>query len=222
MDNKILVGLIEDHLLFRQGIKLILKGWDNIEVVFESSDGHSVIEKLKTSQQVPDVMLVDLFLPPFEKKEFSGKEVTEALQQHFPQMRVIILSGHQDENLITHLIESGAHGYLVKDCNPQEVYEAIEAVYTKGSYINKLTLEALQRRSRVKQQKPALPVALTKREQEILDLICKELTSEEMAEKLYISVKTVNGHRINLLEKTGTKNTAGLVVFALKNGLVEL
>lgn len=221
MNNIIRVGLIEDHLLFRQGIKLILKGWDNIDVVFESSDGYSVIEKLQAASQVPDVMLVDLFLPPLDKKEFSGKEVTQALQQHFPQMRVIILSGHQDENLITFLIESGAHGYLVKDCDPQEVYEAIESVYTKGSYINKLTLEALQRRSRVK-QKPALPVALTKREQEILDLICKELTSEEMAEKLYISVKTVNGHRINLLEKTGTKNTAGLVVFALKNGLVEL
>lgn len=221
MNNIIRVGLIEDHLLFRQGIKLILKGWDNIDVVFESSDGYSVIEKLQAASQVPDVMLVDLFLPPLDKKEFSGKEVTQALQQHFPQMRVIILSGHQDENLITFLIESGAHGYLVKDCDPQEVYEAIESVYTKGSYINKLTLEALQRRSRVK-QKPASPVALTKREQEILDLICKELTSEEMAEKLYISVKTVNGHRINLLEKTGTKNTAGLVVFALKNGLVEL
>jgi DNA-binding NarL/FixJ family response regulator len=221
MNNIIRVGLIEDHLLFRQGIKLILKGWDNIDVVFESSDGYSVIEKLQAASQVPDVMLVDLFLPPLDKKEFSGKEVTQALQQHFPQMRVIILSGHQDENLITFLIESGAHGYLVKDCDPQEVYEAIESVYTKGSYINKLTLEALQRRSRVK-QKPASPVTLTKREQEILDLICKELTSEEMAEKLYISVKTVNGHRINLLEKTGTKNTAGLVVFALKNGLVEL
>lgn len=225
MEEKIYIGLVEDQSLFREGMKAILSYWKNIEVIFESENGFSVVQKLKAAQQVPDVLLVDLSLPPDGEKEFSGMDVTDAVRQTFPGMKILILSVHQDENFIAQLIEHGAHGYLVKDCDPQELHEAILSVHTKGSYINERTLKAIQnnmgRRNKPKTFAQA-SIQLTKREEEVLKLICCQHTSEEIAEKLFISVKTVNGHRNNLLEKTNSRNMAGLVIFALKNNLVDL
>lgn len=222
MEPMIKIGLVEDQLLFRTGIKAILSSWDDLEVVFESGDGYSVIEKLNAATSLPDVMLVDLSLPPNGTKDYSGEHLTLDLCEHFPEIRIIILSVHRDENYMARLIETGAHGYLVKDSDPQEVYEAINTVYSKGSYINELTLKAIQR-NLGKKSKPLQPVTdLTKREVEILQLTCQQYTAEEIANKLFISVKTVNGHRNNLLQKTGSRNVTGLVLYAVKNRLVEL
>jgi DNA-binding NarL/FixJ family response regulator len=113
----------------------------------------------------------------------------------------------------------------VKDCDPQELHEAILSVHTKGSYINERTLKAIQNNMGRRNKPKTLihsSIQLTRREEEVLTLICRQHTSEEIGEKLFISVKTVNGHRNNLLEKTNSRNTAGLVIFALKNGLVDL
>jgi two-component system response regulator NreC len=225
MHNKITIGLVEDQFLFRQGMKAILSAWPEIEVVFESAEGYTVIDKLRESPVLPNVMLVDLSLPPQGQKEFGGKEVTIALRETFPDIKVIILSGHTDENFIAQLIECGAHGYLVKDSDPGEVYEAITFAQSKGSYINAHTLKAIQNNigRKTKARSVASPVdQLTKREKEILQLICQQLTTEEIAEKLFISPKTVNGHRNSLLEKTGAKNVAGLVVYAVKHNVVEV
>lgn len=222
MSQKINIGLVEDHILFRQGMKAILGNWKDLEVVFESAEGYTVIEKLKTAEALPHVMLVDLSLPPHQDTEFGGREVVVALQQGFPDMKVIILSGHRDENFISQLIEIGAHGYLVKDCDPQEVYDAVCAVHSKGSYINERALRALQTKAKRKPNTSRFVESLSKRELEVLELICKQHTSEEIAERLFISVKTVNGHRINLLEKTGAKNIAGLVIYAIKNNIVQV
>ncbi len=222
MNQKINVGLVEDQLLFRQGMKAILSSWNNIATVFESADGHSVIEKLKSTNQIPDVMLVDLSLPALNGVEYSGRDVTVALLKDYPEMKIIILSGHSDENFIAQMIEFGAHGYLVKDSDPGEVLEAIVSVYTKGSYINERTLKALQKTAQRKDKNSIVNSELTKRELEIMELICHQFTSEEIAEKLFISVKTVNGHRINILEKTGAKNIAGLVIYAIRNNIVNI
>ncbi len=203
-------------------MKAILGNWPNLEVVFESAEGYSVIERLKALKELPDVMLVDLSLPPNGKIEYTGVELTRDLSEHFPQVKIIILSVHDDENFIARLIEQGAHGYLVKDCDPQEVYDAIFSVHTKGSYINERTLRAIQR-NMGKKSKPAKSFAdITKREVEILKLTCQQHTAEEIAEKLFISVKTVNGHRNNLLQKTGSRNVTGLVIYAIKNNLVDV
>jgi two-component system, NarL family, response regulator NreC len=222
MEQTIKIGLVEDQLLFRTGIKAILSSWQDLQVVFESADGYSVIEKLREESQIPDVMLVDLSLLPNGSKEYSGENLTLDLNRFFPDIKIIILSVHRDENYMARLIETGAHGYLVKDSDPQEVYEAINTVHTKGSYINELTLKAIQR-NLGKKSKPLQPVTdLTKREVEILQLTCQQFTAEEIAGKLFISVKTVNGHRNNLLQKTGSRNVTGLVLYAVKNQLVEL
>lgn len=223
-EQKINVGLVEDQFLFRQGMRAILSAWPDIDVVFESADGYSVIDKLKDAKNLPHVMLVDLSLPPNGNKVFTGRDVTTALAAHYPDIKVIILSGHSNENFIAQLIEHGAHGYLIKECDPQEVYEAIRSAYFKGSYINSLTLKAIRNNmeGRAKSKILTKESLLSEREIEVLQLICLQHTTEEIAEKLFISPKTVNSHRINLLQKTGTKNVAGLVVYAMKNGIAGM
>ena len=223
MKEHITIGLVEDQVLFRNGIKAILGEWDELEVIFESGDGSSVIERLQKSEGIPDVMLVDLSLPPDGTKSYSGEQLTLDLAAHFPEMKVLILSAYQDEQFIARLIEIGAHGYLVKDSDPLEVYQAILSIRKNGVYINQLALRAIQRNFGKKTKSLLSSTAdLTRREVEILQLTCEQLTAEEIGEKLFISVKTVNGHRSNLLLKTGSRNVAGLVMYAIKNGLVEV
>lgn len=222
MEDKISIGLVEDQFLFREGMKAILSTWPDIDVIFESAEGYTVLDKLKNSTHIPDVMLVDLSLPPNGQTEYGGRELTIGLTEAYPEMKILILSVHDDENFINQLIEYGAHGYLVKDCNPQEVYEAIKSVHTKGSYINERTLKAIQRNMGKKAVAKKINTQITKREEEILQLVCKQYTAEEIAEKLFISVKTVNGHRKNLLQKTGSRNVTGLVLFAVKNNIISV
>lgn len=219
--NKITIGLVEDQLLFRQGIKAILSTWSVFEVIFESADGYSVIQKLNECSILPDVLLIDLSLPPNGKEEYSGLHLTKDLRELFPDIKIIVLSAHENENFIIQLIENGAHSYLVKDSDPEEVYDAITNVVVKGSYINERSLKAIQNNLGKKTVPQTIggnaTTVLTKREIEILDLICQEKTTDEIAEILFISPKTVNGHRNNLLQKTGARNVAGLVVYAMKN-----
>lgn len=216
------IGLVEDQLLFREGMKAILAVRKNLQIVFESPDGYSVAEKL-TDENRPDVMLVDLSLPAQSGKEFSGVDVTRMLLEKFPEVKILILSVHNDESFIARLIEQGAHGYLVKDSDPAEVYEAIEALYYKGSYINERTLRAIQlSMTRKLKPPPKSEIQLSKRELEVLQLTCMQYTAEEIADKLFISVKTVNGHRINLLQKTGSRNVTGLVIYAVKNQILKV
>lgn len=221
MDN-IKIGLVEDQLLFREGMKAILTARENLQIVFEACDGYSVAEKL-TPDNTPDVMLVDLSLPAVNGKEFSGQDVTRMLLEKFPGVKILILSVHNDEGFIARLIEQGAHGYLVKDSDPTEVYEAIEALFYKGSYINERTLKAIQlSMNRKLKPTPKTELQLSKREIDVLRLTCMQYTAEEIAEKLFISIKTVNGHRNNLLQKTGSRNVTGLVIYAVKNQILEV
>ncbi len=222
MQAKIHVGLVEDQFLFREGMKAILNTWQDIKVVFESAEGYTIIDKLMDCSLIPDVMLVDLSLPSQGHKEFSGLHVTLALTEAFPKMKIIILSVHEDENFITQLIECGAHGYLVKDSDPQEVHDAILSAHNKGSYINERTLKAIQHKMGKKTKPTRIDVNITRREEEILQLVCQQYTAEEIARKLFLSVKTVNGHRNNLLQKTGSRNVTGLVLYAVRNSIIKI
>lgn len=223
--TKIHIGIVEDQQLFIEGIKAIIRQWDQMEIILEANDGFSFMEKLENAELVPDVVLVDLNLPEKDGKKFSGLDITNEVRIRNPDMKIIILSVHNDENHIAHLITAGAHGYLAKDINPEELYQAIISCYEKGCYFNGKTLEAIQNGLAGKTKLVdsfSYTISLTNREKEVLELICQQLTAEEIGEKLFISSKTVNGHRNNLLQKTGVKNTAGLVVFALKNKIVNL
>jgi DNA-binding NarL/FixJ family response regulator len=223
MTDVINIGLVEDQFLFREGMKAIIAANPAIRVVFESGDGHSVVDKLRSVNVLPEVLLIDYALPAHNGREFSGVDTTHSVLEAFPNMKVLILSVHNNENFITRVIEQGAHGYLVKDCDPNEVFEAIETVHVRGSYVNALALKAIQNsmgKSKGVVRSQLVKSDLSKREIEILALICQQFTAEEIGEKLFISVKTVNGHRSNLLQKTGSKNMAGLVTYALKNNII--
>lgn len=220
MYTTIKLGIVEDQLLFREGIQAVLRAWENMEFVFESPDGYSVLERLEKSTELPDVMLVDLSLPKKGNEEFGGWRVVEVLKEYYPEMKILILSAHDESYLIVKLIEAGANGYLIKDSSPREAYDAIVAVYERGSYINERALNAIQSKLTGKLKTPKKHEVLTRREIEVLQLICQQKTAEEIGRELFISKKTVNGHRNNLLQKTGARNITGLVMYAIKHNIV--
>jgi len=221
MEKVIKLGIVEDHALFRDGIKSILESRGEMRFVFESSDGFSMLERLEKCQELPDIMLVDLTLPKKDGQEFNGGRVVEVLKTYYPEMKILILSAHEESYLIAKLIEAGANGYIIKDSSSREMYEAIIAIYERGSYFNERSLIAIQNKLTGKLKTPKKHEALTRREIEVLQLICQQKTADEIGQILFISPKTVNGHRNNLLQKTGSRNISGLVMYAIKHGIVE-
>jgi two-component system, NarL family, response regulator NreC len=216
------VGIVEDQELVRTGFKVMIDGWKDMKVTFESGDGHSVIKQL-CNIELPQVMLVDIGLPKKGELIYSGVHLTTDLHRNFPEINILIVSVQDDPVTIACLIEKGAHGFLSKDCSQEELRTAIQSVCQNGSYINGKTMKALQ--GRLGKSNPIRDAAiedLTSREVEVLRLICQQLTAEEIGEKLFISPKTVNGHRNSLLQKTGSRNITGLVMYAVKTGLVGL
>lgn len=222
MHPLIKVGIVDDQKMFRLSLAQFLNSNENIEVVFESSEGYSVPDRLEAATEIPDVMLIDLTLPKKDGIEYGGFYILNYVREHYPEMRCLMVSVHEDPYLIAKLIEEGANGYLTKDCNLEEVYQAIVNVYSNGVYINSNTLQAIQGKMTGKVKKPIELEEISSRELDVLRLICQQMTTDEIAEKLFISPKTVNGHRNNLFQKTGSKNMIGLVIYAVKNGLVEL
>ncbi|GAA4276025.1 response regulator transcription factor [Aquimarina mytili] len=212
------LGLIDDHNLFREGIKSLLNKMPNISLVLEAVSGKDLLTKLNT--EVPDVILLDL-----EMEDMNGVDTTLKLQEMYPDLKIIILTMHKEERMISYLMEIGANGYLLKDTNQVELEEAIRAVYDKGFYFNPFVSEALLKGLKHKVAKP--PVIgknyhLTSRELEVLELVTQELTTAEIAEKLFLSVRTIEGHRKNLMDKLGVKNTAGLIIKAVKEKIISV
>lgn len=212
------VALVDDQTLFLKGLRLILEEYNEINIVIEANSGQEFLNALATI--VPDVVLLDLKMPGMD-----GIEVAERLKDSHPEIRIILLTMHDDERFIQHVLSLGANGYLLKNEEPEVLRDAINKVMHQDYYLNDYVAKALfnnikkqQPESNTVQQKE--PLGLTPREKEILSLICQELTTSEIAEKLFISKRTVEGHRQNLLDKTGVRNTAGLVIYALKNQLV--
>lgn len=220
--SMIKVGIVEDHVLFREGIVSIINSWEGLEVVFQSGDGFTVIDRLNTEER-PHVMLVDLSLPSDREVEYNGLDLILDMKREFPQVKLLVLSVNDSEYFIAKLIENGAHGYLTKDCEPDEIQEAITTVYHKGTYINERTLQVIQSKLSGRIPEPKKDKEeLTRREKEVLRLVCQQMTADEIGKQLFISTKTVNGHKNNLMQKTNSRNVTGLVMYAIKNGLVEL
>jgi DNA-binding NarL/FixJ family response regulator len=211
------LAIAEDQNLFRACIVPILNQQEGMKVVAEANNGRELITWLQVSAEKPDVVLLDLAMP-----EMNGLETTRYLKQHFPTIRIVILSVFADERHIVKLVEEGVHAYLAKNADLTEVERAIRGVHQLGFYFNETTLQAIHAgNSHKKQRQFDLENPLTSREKEILKLICAEYTTQEIAEKLFLSTRTVEGHRNNMLEKTGLRNTAGLVLYAVRLGLLE-
>ncbi|HTF02873.1 MAG TPA: response regulator transcription factor [Bacteroidia bacterium] len=213
--KKIKIAVADDQHLFRKGLISLIGEFEELSVVAEAENGKELIEKLKL--KTPDVVFLDLEMP-----EMDGVETTEYLVKKYPGMKILILTMHNEEAIILHLVEKGAHGFLLKDDPIETLVDAIYAVVENGYYFNdrvsKAMVHGLIRGNRIK---PSFNrVQLTERELQIVQLVCKEHTNREIAEKLCLSVRTIDGHRENILEKIKAKNTAGIVMYAIKNGLV--
>ncbi len=211
----ITIAIAEDQAMFRAGLIAILKTAHRIQPIFEAENGKELIEKLKERQ--PHVILLDISMPVMD-----GIEAAKYIRKHYPDVRILVLSNHDEDVFILNMIEIGANGYLLKDAEPKEMIEAIRIVVENKYYFNDRVSQAMLRRL-YNQIEPVFnqQVELNEREIEVLRHICQELNSQEIADKMNISRRTVEGYRQSLLDKTGVKNTAGLVMFAWKNGYVK-
>ncbi len=215
-ENMIRVAIAEDQRLFRECLVSILNATEHLQVVVEAANGKELLAQLSTQSSLPDVVLLDLTMP-----EMNGLETTQHLKKDYPSIKIVILSVHSEERHIVRMVGMGVSGYLLKNSELSEVTRAVAAVHEKGYYFNDSVLRAMQNGMSQQQQKQYDPqTPLTAREKEVLELICREHTTPEIAEQLFLSVRTVDGHRNNLLEKTGARNTAGLVLYAIRHGLV--
>ena len=216
----ITIAIADDQMLFRRGMAAIINSFEGMTVVCETDNGRKLLTFLETTTQKTDVILMDLSMP-----ELNGIDTMKIIHEKYPDQKVIILSIHNEEKFVIHLIELGANAYLFKNAEPEDVENAIRGVVEKGFYFSESLMLTFQKRLNNKKTHVSvhdnIPITLTIREIDVLNQICQELTALEIAEKLFISVRTVDGHRNNLLEKTGARNTAGLVIFAIKNNLVD-
>ena len=212
------VDIADDEALFRKGMKLILDSQSELEVVLEAENGKDLLDQLSQTKELPDILLLDLKMP-----EMNGIEAAKILQKDYPTLKTIVLSTHFSRAFIINMIELSAVAYLPKNSLPAEVVETIEAVYKNGFYYNSEVL-AIIRENIISKKKPKAQFSLdlTSREKEVLQLICEQCTAPEIAEKLFISPRTVDGHRNNLLLKLDCRNVAGLVVFALQHQIVDI
>ncbi|MCT4624956.1 MAG: response regulator transcription factor [Schleiferiaceae bacterium] len=209
------IAIVDDHKLFREGIASILSEKEGIKVVLQAENGEEFLNQLgKTSI---DVALLDLEMPVL-----NGIQTMEVLYQNNSETRVIIVSQNKKSEVISSLMLLGAKGYLQKDASPNDLYEAILAVKHTGFYFNDLVSRAkLVELASEEQINPQFNYGeeLTPREKQVLELICNEFTTQEIAARLILSPKTIENHRSRIMDKTGVRNTAGLVVFAIKHNL---
>jgi DNA-binding NarL/FixJ family response regulator len=205
--KKIKIAIVDDHDLFREGIKLVLGQIENFEVVFDSSNGNSFIDFLQN--EVPDVVLMDINMPVIDGIETTRKAITLC-----PGLNVIALTMFSDTTHYLQMINVGIKGFILKKSNKYELQQAINTVCSGGNYFSQ---EILQKMAFQSVNFSSDPNRLSQRELEILNLVCKGFTSQEISEKLFISVKTVEVHRTNIFRKSDVKNSSELIVWAIKN-----
>lgn len=211
------VAIADDHKIFRKGVILSLRPFTNIKFVLEAENGNELLEGIAAAE--PDVVLMDLRMPGKD-----GIETTKVLSKNFPQIHIIVLSMYEDERFVSHLMENGANGYLLKNAEPSEIRKAIMDVHEKGYYLNSFVNRILLKKAHSKQKVvPSLnrEITLSDKERDVLKYICMEFTAQEIAQKMEISPRTVEAIKDRLMEKFGSKNTAGLVFFAVRNNLVD-
>jgi DNA-binding NarL/FixJ family response regulator len=216
MKKPINIALAEDHLLFRQGLTTLLKEYEEINVLFDASNGIELLDELKKSK--PDVILLDIEMPIM-----NGKEALLKIKEKYPAIKVIMISSYYDDAYITEYLLLGAVGFLPKHCDIEKVIDAIFAVYEQGFYFdNNISKSLLAKLMKSKAVNPTLPnQILSNREIEILKLTCLEKTSKEISEELFISQRTVEWHRKQIMIKTKAKNVVGLVMYAIKNKIIS-
>lgn len=207
------IALVDDHTLFRTGLRGLLENMLGCQVVAEASSGEEFLAMLQGLE-------VDVIFMDFSMGGMDGAQTTEEALARRPELRIITLSMFGEESYYSRMVKAGAKGFLLKDSAIDEVAEALQCVMGGGSYFSAQLLQSIRRNLHSPLQGQEDPIS--EREKEILVAICQGLSNQEIADQLFISKRTVDKHRANILEKTGCKNTAALVVYALRNGIVDL
>lgn len=219
-EKKIKLIIADDEILFRQGLLFLLRRESNIDVIFDANNGKELLEYLDHKDAFPDIILMDLNMP-----ETNGVEATKKIHELYPQIKIVALTSYNTKPFIVNMIQSGACAFLKKNTAPPDFMKTISEVQEKGFFYHSEVMEALHQ-TLSEPKKKVLSIFdenyISKREKEVLELICRQYSTAEIAAKLFISPRTVEGHRNNLLLKTESKNTAGLVVYAIQNHIVDL
>lgn len=213
--KKIKVTLVDDHALFRNGLKILLDMNSDIKVIAEATNGKEFIENL--SSNMPDIVLMDINMPIMD-----GIEATEIANRNYPDIKIIALSMFGEEEYYYKMINAGVKGFLLKNSEINEVIEAITQVNVGNSYFSQELLYNVIKNFKPHKEHLDDTAALSKRELQVLEEICKGLSNQEIADNLFISKRTVDKHRANLLSKTNSKNTANLIMYAIKNKLINM
>jgi DNA-binding NarL/FixJ family response regulator len=208
--KKIKTYIVDDHKLFRNGLNFILKENENIEVIGEASNGKEFLEVLQTTK--PDLVLMDIRMP-----EMNGIEASRQALQMYPDLNILVLTMFDDEQYYNSMIDIGVRGFILKDADTSELKIAIQKVCEGNSYFSQELLLKI-----IKNKNNAPSITLSERELDVLTHICKGYANYEIADMLNISLRTVERHRANLLEKTGSNNSIKLVLYALKNNMVSM
>jgi len=212
--DRIRIIIVDDHQLFRNGLKILLNAFPDFEVADEASNGFEFMNIISNTKA--DIALMDINMP-----DMDGIEATKQALKLYPELNIIALSMYGEEEYYYKMVDAGAKGFILKDSDISEVREAILTVSKGGSYFSQeLLYHVIQKiKHRENESKSA---NLSKREKEVLLKICEGLSNQEIAEALFISKRTVDKHRANLLGKTNSKNTASLILFAIRNKLIEI
>lgn len=222
MNPPIRIAIIDDEQLITEGIRLLLSAEKSIHVCFTSCDGHHFLENLSrlTPEEFPHIALIDIQMQPM-----NGFELVEILRKDFPQLKLMILSSHYKSSIFGYMIKLGISAFLPKSSDRNSFIEAIRNVHTKGVFFSPTDHEMLLSYMNNPPRKKtlfSLEEDLSEREREVIKLICEQCTNQEIAERLNLSPRTVESHRQRILEKTGSKNSVGIVIYAVINNIYSL
>jgi len=213
MDNSIKIIIVDDHEIFRNGLKMVLGKLEYVEVVGEASNGQDFLDLIRTVSC--DIVLMDIEMPVM-----SGIDATKIALKEYPKLKVISLTMFTDDNYVQSMIDAGVKGFLVKNINKDTLNKAITIVAHGGNYYSEELFKFFTRKINKKEDEQTSDVKFTTREKEILQLLSEGLSNKEIADILYVSERTVVGHKSNMLAKTGCKSAISLLAFALRHKLI--
>jgi len=208
------LALVDDHKMFRSGLRFLLNDIPEIKVVGEASNGLEFLEM--AANEIIDIVLMDINMP-----EMNGLEATREALKLYPKLKIIVLSMHGEEEYYDQMVDAGVQGFLLKNSGVEDLTAALQAIINGGTYFSQELLVSILDKKKQKQFQSEV-VNLTQRELEVLKLICEGFCNTDIAEKLFISHRTVDRHRSNLLSKTGCPNSTSLVMYAVKNKIIEV
>lgn len=216
MENLVTIMIVDDHEIFRKGLAMVINKMKNTKVVAEASNGQEFLDILEKTKI--DLVFMDIQMPIM-----NGIEATKAALLKYPDLKIVALSMFGEEEYLQNMVDAGIRGFLLKNISKEDLSRAIQLISEGKNYYSEELLTFFTRKYMAPAKQQENPeINLTKRELEILQLIAEGFTDAEIADKLFISQRTVNGHRASLIAKTGSRNTVNLLTYAIKNGLVEM